>query len=86
MNSKSDLIYIERIESDEEEEDKPQHNEPETTDNNEVEMKLADENEPERVIYINSRNKDDELQKEGATINILIEASRRRKTNIFEVN
>jgi hypothetical protein len=86
MNSKSDLIYIERVESDEEEEDKLQHNMPETTDNNEVEMKLADENEPERVIYINSRNKDDELQKEGATINILIEASRKRKTNIFEVN
>lgn len=83
MNSKSDLIYIERVESDEEEEEKPQ---PETTDNNEVEMKLANENEPERVIYINSRNKDDELQKEGATVNILIEASRKRKTNIFEVN
>jgi hypothetical protein len=79
-----DLISIERI--DEQENDDNNDEEKELTDNKKAETKSEDENEPERVIYINNRDKDDELQKEGSTINILIEASRKRKTNIYEVN
>ena len=85
-----DLIYIERIDEqenvDEDDEEKTNaDNEPEPADNKKAETKSEDENEPERVIYINNRDKDDELQKEGSTINILIEASRKRKTDIYEV-
>jgi len=85
-----DLIYIERIDEqendneDDEEKTNPDQ-EPEPAGKKKAETKSEDENEPERVIYINNRDKDDELQKEGSTINLLIEASRKRKTDIYEV-